>query len=225
LCQLLSFTQVPILSEYDCIFGFSNGHVGTTTLSDIHSYNNGKVSGLALLFEGSNPLKGRKMFVSQKEYGQNFTVEDEIKFVKKYFAPHLVNMQRLYGARVIMDLGHYNLFYYNGLVEYFTSPKYASQRPENICKRILFVRIRRPRLETAFSLYYQSSGRTISNICTDFSVNYCPYNNPNAVLLHPPSTEAWSNLSAFQQCLWIIDETNARWEKFRETYPQIRSII
>lgn len=131
-------------------------------------------------------------------------------------------MQRLYGANVIMDLGHYNLFYYNGIVEYFTSPKYASQRPDNICKRILFVRIRRPRYETAFSLQYQSSGRTITDICTDFSVNYCPYSNENAILLHPPSQEAWKNLSSFQQCLWIIDETNARWERFKERYPHIR---
>jgi hypothetical protein len=211
-----------VRSKYDCIFGFSTGHVGTTTLSNIHSYNGGKVSGLALLFEGSNPLKRKKVHVTQKQYRQNFTVEDEITFVRKRFAPHLANMQRLYGAQVLMDLGHYNLFYYNGLIEYFASEKYASERPENICRRMLFVRIRRPRIETAFSLVYHSSGKMISDVCTAFAVNFCPYSNPHAVILHPPSRETWTSLSGFQQCLWLIDETNARWERFKIKYPHVR---
>lgn len=131
-------------------------------------------------------------------------------------------MQRLYAARIMMDLGHYNLFYYNGIVQYFTSPKYASIRPDNVCKNILFVRIRRPRLETAFSLYYRSTGNSITNICNDFTVNYCPTTNPHSVILHPPSLESWNNLTAFQQTLWIIDETNARWHKFKQMYPHIK---
>jgi len=217
-------TKEPVNSRFDCIFGFSTGHVGTTTMSDYSSYNNGRVRGLGLMFEGKVFRTNKKIYVPRERYRKNFTIADEVDFVSKKFAPAVARLQKLFDTEVIMDLGHYNLFYYRGLVEYFTQKKYESVRPSNICKRILFVRIRRQRIETAFSLLYRSSGRTISDICSSFTVGFCPFHNENNVILQPPSEEKWRLLTPFQQCLWLIDETEARWRAFTAAYPNIETI-
>jgi hypothetical protein len=44
-------------SKYDCIFGFSTGHVGTTTLGRGPNY--GNIYNAQFIFEGRSNLKGR----------------------------------------------------------------------------------------------------------------------------------------------------------------------
>ena len=44
------------------------------------------------------------------------------------------------------------------------------------------------------------------------------------VILQPPSQQDWLNLTEFQKALWMVDEVEARWHKFRRDFPQLRYI-
>lgn len=212
--------------KYKCVFGFSTGHVGTGTLNEKTAYKN--VSHVEFLFEGystkEDPVAKSQLNcrVSSERYkAGNFTELDEEYFVKRelsYFFNALIQSSN---KRIIVDLGHSNLFYYRGLARHFLDPNKA--RP--FCSELVFVRIRRSRYETAKSLMYRSPHHPKTDLCADVVLGYCPYMNPSSVLIRPISQDAWKNLSVFQQMLWFIDETEARWRHFKQKYTNSNIVM
>jgi hypothetical protein len=44
------------------------------------------------------------------------------------------------------------------------------------------------------------------------------------VILKLNSTEVWDRLTIFQQALWVIDETEAQWQRIIKSYPTLEYI-
>jgi hypothetical protein len=125
---------------------------------------------------------------------------------------------------LLVDLGHWNLFYYRGMYEYFTNTTQRGRTRTYQCKKMLWVRIRRSRYEAAVSLTYLTEGAEVRDICASMAVGFCPYQNEQAVLLHPPKRHVWDQLDHFQQALWLIDETEARWQAFKRDHLDMHFI-
>jgi hypothetical protein len=110
---------------------------------------------------------------------------------------------------VLVDLGHNNLYFARALVEYLLA---------ETAHRFMFVRVRRDRLESAISLSFDRPNHQYTDICGSLWYRFCPYDRESEVILHPPSKEVWNALSIFQKALWIVDETEAQWNKLVEEH-------
>ena len=53
----------------------------------------------------------------------------------------------------------------------------------------------------------------------ELKTRFCPYDRPNENILQLPSIATWESFSIFQQTLWVMDETEARWNKLKVDYP------
>lgn len=221
---LLCF-EAPQLEAYDCVFGFSTGHVGTTALGHPSNYRNS--SHVQFFFEGKPFGQGspvREMYMTNEEYNnieREVGPEQERLFVENKYAPFLnevmsrstvVNNRR----SVIFDMGHANLFFYRGIAQYFLQ----SKKPHPFCEKLRFVRIRRDRFESAISLTSANPFHIRESLCNNREVKFgfCPFFNEKSVLLKPLSRQLWDELTIFQQMLWLIDETEARWKAFVSEY-------
>jgi hypothetical protein len=205
--------------QYKCVFGFSTGHVGTGTLSEQSAYKD--VSHIEFLFEGfrmkqeANSKHRDFCRVAHDVYNAGeFSELDEESFVQTQLAPFFNRLTVNSNKRIIVDLGHANLFYYRGIAKYYLNPN----KTWPFCNELEFVRIRRSRYEAAKSLMYRSPGHPRTNLCADVKYGYCPYKNSGSVILHPVSEEAWNKLDVYQQMLWLIDETEARWQLFKKKH-------
>ncbi len=210
-----SIQKAPLLhnSQYDCIFGFSTGHVGTTSLGAPDAY--GEISNAEFLFEGSFAGNGTK--VTKEMHKANFSRADEFAFVETEFAPFLKAVQEHRQATLLVDLGHWSLYYYRGIHDFFKSP---AGLKTGLCHNILWVRLTRDRYETAVSLMYIKERIGYANVCEEISVVFCPYHNVPQVILRPPSRHIWGTMfRTFQKALWIVDETEARWKAFKAQEP------
>lgn len=205
--------KIYLALSYDCVFGFSTGHVGTGTFSDEKSYKN--TSHIEFFFEGSRMSTSESCNIRKATYGTGFSALDEENFVSKKLAPFMNSAIQDSNKKILVDLGHANLFYYRGIARYFS--KYVSRQNETFCSKIHFIRIRRERYESATSLMYiNPKKRKGDNMCRTIIYGFCPYENTDSVLLVPPSRKKWDSLNAFQHALWLIDETEARWEAFQK---------
>mmetsp|Transcript_7168 Transcript_7168/g.10663 ORF Transcript_7168/g.10663 Transcript_7168/m.10663 type:complete len:311 (+) Transcript_7168:437-1369(+) len=219
LTLLISVCGLPS-PPYECIFGYSTGHVGTTTLSRPSSYL--PTSSTVFLFEGhriASSIRAASSTVSYRKYtALNFTVQHELEFILYHALPFYQRAVNESHAEVVMDLGHANLFYYRGIAEA------VKRRAQGFCTHVTFVRIRRARYESAKSLMYTTPGRLRHNLCTDVLYGYCPFHNIPAVVLNPPNRSVWQKFTVFQQALWLIDETEARWRQLVCKYSSVEDI-
>lgn len=204
--------------SYDCIFGFSAGHVGTGTLGAYQSYQN--TSHVKFFFEGRNLESGARCFVEPQDYSKGFTVTDEENFVKKKLLPFMNNAIRNQSIQYIVDLGHSDLFYYRGIAKYFLTRKNRSTQ-NSFCRKLHFVRIRRERYETMESLSVKNNhgSKLKKDVCSgDVFFSLCPFQNTASVVIPPPPRHVWNrNMTIFQQMLYVIDETEARWQVFKSS--------
>jgi hypothetical protein len=201
--------QICKLQSYDCIFGFSTGHVGTGTLNDQKSYKN--TSHIEFFFEGTRISTSKTCNVKKRTYEDGFSAGNEDSFVSSKLAPFMNDAMTDIKKKILVDLGHADLFYYRGIARYFKNSN------NSFCSNIHFLRIRRERYESAVSLMYVNPSRKKGdNMCRSIIFGYCPYQNTDSVLLTPPSRKRWESLNAFQQALWLIDETEARWQAFKK---------
>ena len=53
----------------------------------------------------------------------------------------------------------------------------------------------------------------------ELKTRFCPYDRPSENVLQLPSITTWESFSIFQQTLWVMDETEARWNKLKIDYP------
>ena len=179
-------------------------HVGTTTLSAKKSYSLGNSSSVHFCFEASCYV-GRQMSMMTAEY-KKCDLQKEINFVRNIFAPMFKKAKIHYNASVMVDMGHSNIYYYRGLIEYFTK-----LNPNNkICNHITFVRVRRNRYETMRSLMYQ--GHDFTPLQTIFYRYYPTENEANIILKLPDQNKA-ELLNGTNPFFWYIDEVEARWQK------------
>ena len=182
------------------VIGFSTGHVATTTLSNRELFVDGMrpKSDIAMLFE-----VGR---LSAVRYA-NASLRDEAEHARRTYLPALARHKRPVGARVCADLSHTSLFFADGLLRTLSS----------LGARVRVVRLRRARREVAHS-FEQAFDRLAvreapagSAACLPVCVGFCPRLNPSRVLL-PLPLSAWRALSAYGKALWMVDETEARWQ-------------
>jgi hypothetical protein len=122
------------------IFGFSTGHVGTTTLCTPAAYNADEIAqnNVKFLFERA----GVPPAVCGK---RDWDMKKEIQHVEYYYGPEILTDVPLTGKSTIVDLSHANICFYRGLIHVL--------HRENIPFK--FIRIRRERLETAVSMSIQ----------------------------------------------------------------------
>lgn len=193
-------SSIGIEKKYDFVFGWSTGHVGTTSLSSAEAYNDPQ--NIKFIFEANR----HPSFVTWlKEKWKNFTHENELEFVKSQFIPLMVQMR--HNATTLVDLGHHNLYFIYGLL------KYMKLNPFKY--KILFVRIRRERYESALSLSYSSSRHSVCNML----FRYCPYDRQDDIILKLKNMSKWNTeFSDYHKALWLVDEVEARWQYLLKVY-------
>lgn len=197
-----SSSITPLSSPpYDFIFGYSTGHVGTTSMNDGGVFGNPiNMQFMHELASGPIEFPNRNKMTTAVWSKSDFKAE--YKWVKDVYVPFLWKSK---GTKdVLVDLGHNNLYFARALVEYLMS---------ETAHRFIFVRLRRDRLESAISLSFDRPNRQYTDICSSLWYRLCPFDREHDVILHPPSRDAWKALSIFQQALWIVDETEAQWNK------------
>jgi hypothetical protein len=209
--------------------GFSTGHCGTTTLSNVKVGTNTKV-----LTTNLNPLATydykdpdsvvafvyEKADVRYQRYAAGFDEKKEYEHVRKTYIPYVIT--KLSGSKVsdkvktkaksaggvvnvtAADMSHASLNFYKGLV------RYAKENGKWM--NLHFVRIRRDRIESAISM--SSSESFIKH---DY-YRYNPLENRENVI-NKVSPEMWNDFHIVQKALWFVDETEARWQKLLRDEP------
>lgn len=111
--------------------------------------------------------------------------------------------------------GHHNLYFIDALIDYLETSSFC----------FAFVRIRRNRLEAALSLSYERPDEPWAEIgiCEGLITRYCPFDG-HMSLLGPVNSEVWEQLSTFQRALWIMDETEAKWNEITTLHPTMNYI-
>ena len=200
-------------NDYDFIFGYSTGHVGTTTLSEGRYY--GQPSKIVFLHEMKyGPLGDNNVDIIHWSYNTSVWKKNDLAkdmiYVKEVFLPFLLLSMKKAKAATLVDMGHHNLYFIDALVKYLLNETNY---------KFLMVRLRRERLETAVSLSYHRPNRPMIDLCGELVTRYCPYDRVNEVVNKPPSIDVWNNFTVTQKALWIIDETEARWLKLIKDNP------
>ena len=196
---------------YDFVFGWSTGHVGTTTLSEKRLYGDpGNVTFLHEMKYGKAGLPvPADVYSTDKWLVGNYT--DEYLYVKERYIPWLLK-NKYPKSRTVLDLGHNINYFYRALFDYLikeTKYKFA------------VVRLRRERLEAAQSLTFGHPSLAYSDVCTDLITRFCPFDHVTSNIIQIPGPNAyglWANFTNIQKALWIADETEARWQDIKRRY-------
>jgi hypothetical protein len=187
------------------VVAFSTGHVGTTTLSDKRTYNSKdvKAANLHFVFEkGGVPPSTCS--------SPSWNLQSEIEHVEHYYGPAVLDYELFDKNFTVIDLSHSNLCFYRGLIWVLRK----SQVPFE------FVRIRRERLETVISMSVQN-GTFIDFFKNDY-YRFEPFSQISQVHLPIPGhRETWEGMVRAQHVLWVIDETQARWESLIAHFPDL----
>jgi hypothetical protein len=187
------------------IFGFSTGHVGTTTLCTPAAYNADEIAqnNVKFVFERA----GVPPAVCGK---RDWDMKKEIQHVEYYYGPEILTDVPLTGKSTIVDLSHANICFYRGLIHVL--------HRENIPFK--FIRIRRERLETAVSLSILVND-TVDFFGRDY-YRFHPFEAQHLTHLRIPGGNAtWKKFTATQKIFWVIDETQARWEALLAHFPDL----
>jgi len=148
--------SLPACGQY--VFGFSTGHVGTTTLSRSSSYADGSwtlLSDVAFFFE-----------VDHRVTRHGLSVREQEGHVRDVYLKEIARLLGTRRKRVCVDLSHFTLLYFEGLIQVM--------RAERLPFKL--VRIRRDAMETARSL----GGR--------FTVGFRPLDAPESLELRVDAT-------------------------------------
>ena len=244
---LLNGENEAVGGKFRFVVGISNGHQGTSFLGSSKRYLSGRLSKekVAFFFEGNSqcvrhPCKRglfafcddkirthplRRWYAAIEGTAADSVVAQE-KLVEEVCLPAWVRR----AAERVAVLGHDVIFYFQGL--------------QKMLNETVFIRLRRPRIETARSFTLNCQYGTNdpmeqfepvrAKTCW-FQVpckkkhqtnafTLCPLERSEDVVLTPPSVEVWVNLTYFQRALWYVDELEARWNLFLEANPSAKFI-
>lgn len=204
--------DAPSADHYDFVFGWSTGHVGTTTLSEQRFY--GSPDNVTFLHEMKFGKQGvphaEYVYDTEKWLAGNYSTE--YQYVKTRYVPWLL-LNKYNRSRTLVDLGHNINYFYTALVDYLQHETHYS---------FAFARLRRERLETAQSLTFGHPGESFSDVCQDLVTRFCPFDHADEVVLRVPNgTWTWASFSNVQKALWIADETEARWRQLKARVPSL----
>lgn len=196
--------------KFDFIFGISTGHVGSTTFSNQRMYSFLKSPKIVFMFESR--LRNYSLppgeDIGHLRWVREMSYAKEYKFVQEKYIPFLLTLKT--PAQSIFDLGHHNLYFLDALVDYFDNNRQF---------KALFVRLRRPRYETALSLMYQSKSVQYNDIC-QLTFRYCPLERVDEVIIKIRDKFLWKSLTIFQKALWLIDEVEERFLRIKTRVAQ-----
>jgi len=207
-------THKPKRGEvYDFIFGYSTGHVGTTTLSEAQLY--GSPSNVTFLHEMHYGKYDPPDEVMDTYTWLDAKYAEEYAYVKNVYVPWMIK-SRSKKASTLLDLGHNINYFARALIKYLT---------EETKFKFIFVRVQRERLEAAISLSYRHPDEPNDDLCEMLVTRFCPLDRPEDVILKiPGGNEVWNNFSTIQKALWITDETEARWQQLKREFTNMESI-
>ena len=206
---------------------WSTGHTGTTSLSRASAFDTNfeRDGGLLLQkFEECCPRRDEwrrwgagdeRLFVSEKFWphvsNESMKHWAQHRFKRnKMDAPSLANGSTAVPSVSYFETGHCDLFYIHGVLD--------DHLLAVANKNVTVVRLRRERYENALSLTWQKPGDAFPNIC-NLRFGFCPFHRTGDLATAAPSAELWARWSVFQQALWVVDETAARWEALRASHP------
>ena len=176
----------PACDEY--AFAYSTGHVGTTSLCDRETYADGptmKRSDVAFFFEPDGTVKQHGLSLDEQEDHVRKTYLEALSRVRPG------DNVREPRARLCVDLSHFNLLYFEGLIRVM--------RAERLPFKL--VRIHRDAMEVA---------RSVSR--KGLAIGFRPFDAPESLELNIDATAA-KQLSALELNLYAVDETEAQWRK------------
>jgi hypothetical protein len=114
---------------------------------------------------------------------------------------------------ILVDLGHHSLYIMNELLSYIHNETKL---------RILIVRIRRERYETALSLISRKENE-YRDVMNDW-YGYSPFEKLSDVILKVSDSNIWNRFNNFQHALWFMDEVELRWKRILKNYPWLDHI-
>jgi len=148
-------------------------------------------------------------------------VDDELQWVKNVLTPNLYQSLENTKKKVYVDFGHHSLYFYRGLALYLL------EKDPMFCSTLHIVRIRRERYELAQSLMYIRESEKQKSL-SQMVYRFVPAERKQDVLLPPPvdssGNSVFQKLTTYQQMLWFIDETEARWLQFKLNYQHISGL-
>jgi hypothetical protein len=206
LCMKEVLGKGGALRDNEYIFGFSTGHVGTTSLATKSIYRSGVYNTETVMRRLNEIHFEHEMKATRLEHGAwvNYDHDGEFQWVKTVFFRSIKESMKP-SEKCFFDDGHHTLYFIYGLIRYLTELNQMNN--DNL--RYTIVRIRRNRIETAMSLTFphDSAGDPIR-----LRTRYVPFERTDDVVLKLPK-ETWDNFTNFQKALWQVDETEARWEQ------------
>jgi len=223
-------------NNYTLVIGFSTGHAGTTSLNDRINYREisteckaEKKTTYDFTFEPSQATHEslREWYRTAPEGMTNlhheleFREEAYVREVGYYPIPPVAQQDGTTNGwpedaegsssnmtTMTVALGHDCLFYYRGILRAYN----LSGNMDNL----FFIRIRRSRFESATSFESRMSQETGGMF------TLTPNEQPQSIVLMPPTYPTWNSMNGFKKALWYVDEVEARWQKLIQQYPHLK---
>ena len=189
------------------VFGFSNGHAGTTTLSEPATYaGSRRLNSTGFAFE----VGGRKYALTNRATD---SVQREIEHVRNVYLPALWKIIEgkktvPHGAQLneCVDLSHFNLFFFRGLLHVMRE----LQLPFKL------VRLRRDAVELSRSFGDPDL----------LWVAFRPFEAPHArVLQLARPKKTWNNMTWVHKGLWMVDEVESQWLKNVNAHEKTEALV
>jgi hypothetical protein len=216
--------EAKALPQKQFIFGYSTGHVGTTTFANEEAYCSKKECSRKkrILFKHEHHSLKRDEW-------KDFDLKQEYNWVNKNYFPHILNLMSEWDKDIYFDTGHTSLYYADGLMKYINE--------NNLYHTTTFLRIRRHRHEAAVSLTFNREEMSQNGIKKDnymdeaypvdptvyAKCSFNPFYRPDDVIIKI-KPDIWETLTPFQKGLWVVDETEEQWLRLIKKYPSIKYV-
>lgn len=199
------YVPVPV-ANYTFVFVVSNGHTGTTFLGRMSDWRQHLGPGKKLQpgFSVQHETDPDKGALVQIPWTPNYC-NDGMKYVAERKVPKIVHVLRARKQHTWIESGHQNM-----LGE-------LSGLAQMLGKQVRFVRMRRNRLDVAYS-YSQKGEGPCSPACI---YCLCPL---DPIARCPVDGETWGMLTLFQQYLWFVDELECQWQALVYNEPGITRV-
>jgi hypothetical protein len=189
------------VDELTFVFVVSNGHTGTTFLGQMSKWREHLGPGKKLPpgFGVSHEVEADKPYLVTVPWNRTYC-EDGLKYTAERKVPRIVNLMRARKQHTWIEAGHQTLL---GIIPALS---------QVLGKRARFVRMRRNRIDVAYSFAQKGQG-PCSPTC---KFCLCPL---DPLVRCPVDGLIWRSMSVFQQFLWFVDELECQWQSFLSSSP------